>query len=139
MQALTLHYVYMLQYIHSIVVLHCGHSHKLNCEPSCSLNICYFLQAANHGLVYPDYAWIIFPYESYPKKETHEDHAVCTDEDIILFLNMSRVIMMSVVPQPDNDSVQTDTGFVSLSLVLEISSMSLKLLNEDSLTYSTKS
>ena len=79
----------------------------------------YFLQAANHSLVYPDYAWIMYPYDSYPKKETNEDQALCTDEDIIYFLNMSRVLMMSVVPEPEDDSVQTDTGFVSLSLVME--------------------
>ena len=78
----------------------------------------------------------MYPYDSYPKRKTHEDQAVCTDEDIIIFLNMSRVLMMSVVPEPENDSVQTDTGFVSLSLVIEISNLSL---NEDLLTCYTKS
>ena len=89
-------------------------------------------------MVYPDYAWIIYPYASYTENETDENQDVCTDDDIINFLQMSRVLMMNVLPESENDSVQTDTGFVSLSLVLEISSLFLKLLNEELITCSAK-
>ena len=85
---------------------------------STSQCICsYSLQAANHSLVYPDYAWIIYLYAS---STGNEDQDACTDEDILNFLNMSRALMMHILPEPEDDNVQTNTGFVSLSSVLEI-------------------
>ena len=98
----------------------------------------YSLQAANHSLLYPDYAWIMFQYASYPKRETDEDQDVCTDEDIILFLNMSRVLIISILPEPEDDSIQTNTGFVSSSLVWGISFLFWKLTIEDLIICSTK-
>ena len=80
-------------------------------------------------MVYPDYAWIVYSHASYSAKETttDEDQDVCTNEDIINFLKMSRALLINIISEPEEDSVQTDTGFVSLSLVLIISFLSLKL------------
>ena len=75
--------------------------------------------------MYPDYAWIVYSYASYSGNETTDkDQEVCTNKDVINFLKMSRALIMNIHPEPEDDNVQTDTGFVSLSL---ISSLSLKL------------
>ena len=69
------------------------------------------LQAAKHSLTYPDFAWIM--YSTYPLRETADDHNNCTDETIMKFLSMSRVIAISILPESERDDVQTNTGFVS--------------------------
>ena len=75
------------------------------------------MQAYKHNYLYPHYAWIIFGW--YPDKWWTEEVAGeplegCTDEDIEDFLQKSRVLLIHLLPEPDNFDLPTVAGFVSI-------------------------
>ena len=76
------------------------------------------LQAAKQELVYPNFAWILYPKKWWTNIIASDHLDECTEEELNNFLILARPLIMHIIPEPDDEDVPTDTGFVRNDLSL---------------------
>ena len=83
--------------------------------------IIYNIQAANHNLTYPNYAWITYGglrVKEWTKEGAGHLHRECTEEKVAHFLYTSRVLSLQTFAEPESENVSTDVGLVRTMLSL---------------------